>query len=339
MEHHVREFLISQIKLGIIYNDKFLIEPFRTLNVIQSYKIYEESYDDCLLNGIMTKDETMLWLASEGLWTDKHEQDIKDTQENIDNIKIEMFKNALDKKKVDSLRKQLRGIERAVTKALSYKYSLLQNTCEANAEYEQRTWLILKSIKVTNKKFLVEDHINTIYNVFQNNLLSDSDIRELARKEPWHSFWSVSEKGKFPLFKLYKDRELTHNQKNLLLWSQTYDNIQESLECPDRDVIDDDDLLDGWFILQARERQNEKKKKLLDTSIGNAKIQNSSEVFVVGQSPDQIQDIQKLNDGKNKMMLNQRISKLDKAGAVNFYDFDDKKLEVIQEAQKAQRGK
>ena len=242
-----------------------------------------------------------------------------------------------EKKKAITVEKN--KVKKAIIKASSYKNSLFQNTCETNAEYEQRTWLILQSVKIKTKTFTIEDHINTIYNIFQQNLLEDKDIRELARKEPWHSFWTVADKGKISLFKKYKDRDLTYNQKNLLLWSQTYDNIQESIDCPDRDIIDDDDLLDGWFILQSRERQNEKKKKLLDTSIGNAKIQNSSEVFVVGQSKEQIEDIQKLNNSKNKALLSQRISKLDQRNSVDFYDFEDKKLEVIQEAQKAQRGK
>lgn len=340
MDYHMREFLVSQTKLGIVYNENFIIEPFKTISLIQSYKIYQESYDECLLNEIMTNEETLLWLEVEGLWTNKKEQEIKDSQDHMDNIKVEMFKSALDKQKVESLRKQLRGIEKSIIRASSYKSSLLQNTCEANSEYEQRTWLILQSVKVTNKDFLIEDHINTIYSVFQDNLLEDRDIRELARKEPWHSFWTVSEKGKFPLFKQYKDRELTHNQKNLLLWSQTYDNIQESLDCPDKDVIDDNDLLDGWFILQSRERQNEKKKKLLDTSIGNAKIQNSSEVFMIGQSEEHVKAIQSMNSNYNQIVLNQRLAKIANAHtSVDICDFEDKKLDAIQEAHKSQRGK
>lgn len=339
MQNHVREFLVSQIKLGITYHKNFIIIPFKTIDIIRSYEIYEKSYDDCLLNDIMTNEEILEWAKTQELWTDQQEQDVKNAQDNIENIKVEMFKNSFDKNKVDSLRKNLRGIEKSLNKASSYKYSLLQNTCEANAEYDQKTWLILKSVKSKTKNFVLEDNISTIYNVYQQNLLADKDIRELARSEPWHSLWSVSEKGKIPLYKIYKDRELTYNQKNLLLWSQTYDNIQESIECPDRSVIDDDDLLDGWFILQARERQQEKKKKLLDSSIGSTKIQNASEVFIVGHSQEQIQDIQKLNDAKSKSIINQRISKLDKFDSVNFYDFEDKKLEVIQEAHKKQRGK
>lgn len=339
MEYHVREFLVSQIKLGIIYNENFFIQPFRTLDLVKSHSIYEKSYDDCLIDGIMTNDEALEWLKSEGLWTDIQEQDIKNSQDNIENIKLEMFKSSLNKDKVETLRKQLRGIEKALIKASSYKYSLLQNTCETNAEHDQKTWLILRSIKVRNKNFSIEDNISTVYSVYQQNLLSDKDIRELARSEPWHSLWTVSEKGKLPLFKLYRDREITYNQRNLLLWSQTYDNIQESIECPDREIIEDDDLLDGWFILQARERKKEKKKKLLDQSTNNEKINNSSEVFIVGESQEHVKEIQTLNDSKNKFILKQRMSKLDSVGSSDFYDFEDKKLEIINEAAKAKRGK
>jgi hypothetical protein len=339
MEHHLREFLVSQIKLGIIYNENFIIQPFKTLDLVRSQKIYQKSYDDCLLDGIMTNDETLEWLKSEGLWTDTQEQDVKNSQDNIENIKLEMFKSSLNKNKVETLRKQLRGIEKALIKASSYKYSLLQNTCETNAEHDQKTWIILRSIKVRNKNFSLEDNISTIYSVYQQNLLSDKDIRELARSEPWHSLWTVSEKGKIPLFKSYRDREITYNQRNLLLWSQTYDNIQESIECPDRDIIEDDDLLDGWFILQARERKNEKKKKLLDQSTNNNKINNSSEVFIVSDSQEHANEIQNLNNSKNKMVLQRRMSKLDDIGSSDFYDFEDKKLEVINEAVKAKRGK
>ena len=38
--------------------------------------------------------------------------------------------------------------------------------------------------------------------------------------------------------------ELTYNQKNLMIWSQMYDNIQETLDCPSKEVIEDDDILD-----------------------------------------------------------------------------------------------
>lgn len=339
MEYYVREFLVSQIKLGIIYNENFIIQPFRTMDLVKSHGVYTQAYDECLIDGIMTNDETLEWLKSEGLWTDIQEQDVKNSQDNIENIKLEMFKSSLNKDKVESLRKQLRGIEKALIKASSYKHSLLQNTCDINAEHAQKTWLLLRSTKLKNQDFSIEDNASTIHSVYHQNLLSDKDIREIARSEPWHSLWTVSEKGRIPLFKIYTDREITYNQKNLLLWSQTYDNIQESMECPDREIIEDDDLLDGWFVLQARERKQEKKKKLLDQSTNNRKISESSEVFIVSESPQHISEIQSLNDSQNKFILKQRMSKLDALGSSEYHDFEDKKLEIINEAFKAKRGK
>jgi hypothetical protein len=339
MQNHVREFLVSQIKLGLVYHTNFIILPFKIIDIIKSYEIYEKSYDDCLINGIMTNDEILEWAKAQELWTDKEEQDIKNAQDNIEDIKVEMFKNSLDKNKIDSLRKYLRALEKSLSKASANKYSLLQNSCEANADYEQKTWLIIKSVKSKNKDFILEDNINTIYNTYQQHLLTDKEIRELSRSEPWHSSWTVSEKGKIPLIKIYKDRELTYNQKNLLMWSQTYDNIQESIECPDRDIIEDDDLLDGWFILQSRERKNEKKKKLAEQSVNNTKINNSSEVFIVSESKDHVAEIQSLNNSNSKMVLQQRMSKIDKVGSSDYYDFEDKKLEIITEATRKQRGK
>ena len=43
-----------------------------------------------------------------------------------------------------------------------------------------------------------------------------------------------------------------------------YDNIQESMDCPTEDVINDDDMLDGWFIVQNRKREKDKKEKDVD---------------------------------------------------------------------------
>ena len=43
--------------------------------------------------------------------------------------------------------------------------------------------------------------------------------------------------------------------KNIVMWSQLYDNVQESMDAPTKDVIKDDDLLDGWLIVQGKKRE------------------------------------------------------------------------------------
>ena len=44
------------------------------------------------------------------------------------------------------------------------------------------------------------------------------------------------------------------DQKNILILSRMYDNVQESLDCPADDIMQDDDMLDGWFIHQKNKK-------------------------------------------------------------------------------------
>lgn len=71
-----------------------------------------------------------------------------------------------------------------------------------------------------------------------------------------------------------------------------YDSIAESPESPSDEIILDDDMLDGWLIIQRRERELRTKQKAAEDVISNEKIANSDEVFIVAKSEE---DIQKLN--------------------------------------------
>ena len=161
-----------------------------------------------------------------------------------------------------------------------------------------------------------------------SSLLNDSQIRELARTEPWKSLWIIREKSKIPLFANIDSGELTHNQKNIVIWSQMYDNIQESLECPSSEVINDDDMLDGWFIVQSRKREKEKMQKEFETNTNNEKIKNSSEVFVVASNIDHASKIQALNSkiAKNKIASREKL--LEQKGQVSAGEFLDEKIEI-----------
>jgi hypothetical protein len=48
-----------------------------------------------------------------------------------------------------------------------------------------------------------------------------------------------------------------------------YDNVYESMECPPDEVIKDDDMLDGWFIQQHKDREKKLKEKSTDEKFGN----------------------------------------------------------------------
>jgi len=56
--------------------------------------------------------------------------------------------------------------------------------------------------------------------------------------------------------------QMTLQQQLLLMWSRMYDSIQESVEPPEMDVIEDDDMLDGWLSIQHDQKRQERRKDL-----------------------------------------------------------------------------
>jgi hypothetical protein len=151
--------------------------------------------------------------------------------------------------------------------------------------------------------------------------------------------WAVRENTKIKLFNNTEDSELTHNQKNIIIWSQMYDNIQESLECPSKDVIEDDDMLDGWFIIQAKKREKEKAENDLNNNIKNEKIKNASEVFVMTRDKKDATTVNNMNNVYTANIKKQREAMIRKRGEVNQHDFIDERLNIQMQQTNAMRGK
>ena len=95
-----------------------------------------------------------------------------------------------------------------------------------------------------------------------------------------------------------------------------YDNIFESPECPPDDVIQDDDALDGWLIVQRRKREEDQKRSAAENIIGNSKISNADEVFIM-TDPSSAKDVNQLNDPIARANQKSRLKELrsrEKAG-------------------------
>jgi hypothetical protein len=107
-----------------------------------------------------------------------------------------------------------------------------------------------------------------------------------------------------------------------------YDNIQESMECPTEEVIADDDMLDGWFILQKRKQKSEKAKSELESKTSNQKIANSDEIMIMTDSAKEAENIHGMNSFGSEMIRQQRLNTVKRLGNATDLDFQDKKIEV-----------
>ena len=169
-------------------------------------------------------------------------------------------------------------------------------------------------------------------------VLDEGDIRNLARNDPWRSLWMMRESCKFSIF-ANQDRDLSIDQKNIIVWSRMYDNIQESMDCPSDDVINDDDMLDGWFVIQRKKQEKDRAESELESRVGNEKISNSEEVFVMAQTQDDANSINRVNTFQSQMVKKERMEVIQSKGQARDLDFKDQQRKMTQKSNEQFKGK
>ena len=134
--------------------------------------------------------------------------------------------------------------------------------------------------------------------------------------------------------------QFTRDQLSLCTYSTMYDNVHESMDSPNEKVIEDDDCLDGWFIVQQRKRDKDKKQQEVDSMITNPKIANSQEVFVVARDNEAAQEIYDLNNPLARTTIQNRQNTIGGAdGEVSFTKFHDIRQDIAMESHNAARNK
>lgn len=340
MNNHEREYFISQIRSGKFFinhrsHNFIIISP--TLDeefFIQD--AYHQSYINSLNDGVMTQDDMKDWMSSKGFWTDSDEAKLNDAVKGLDNLKALIYDNREDEGARENYRKVIRATEKHIAKLYAQKNKYHNNTCEGIAEIDKIkkhlelcTFESLSDLK--NGKRYLFDHIGIEQVLYEYNalILTESQIRELARNEPWRTIWSLKDTHSFNLFN-NNGRELTVNQRAILVWSKIYSNIHESPDCPVDSVLNDDDQLDGWFVKQKRKKEKERTESDVDSSIKNDKIRNSNEVFIMAKNKKHAQKINDVNDPHNKMVKQERMQLIKQRGSVKQAELPDERLKIQQ---------
>jgi hypothetical protein len=137
--------------------------------------------------------------------------------------------------------------------------------------------------------------------------------------------------------------ELSKDQRTLCQFSMMYDNVYESSESPDEDVIKDDDCLDGWFIVQRREYEKNKNKRQMEKLLKNSKISNSDEIFLMAKDAHTANKINDMNDVISKGIIKSRDHQIKEKGTLKFTELSDVRQDIAtqshQKALSQMRGK
>lgn len=343
MNLYEREYFVSRIRVGYyVVKDKGLRFKVHTPSLedeFESSELFTEAFDSALLDGVMTEQEMDSWMLKTELWSSDKDDEVKNLEKQIENHKVDVFQNRSKERERERSRLSLRSTEFKLSNLNRKKTSYYDHTCEGLASLEKQLFLFRRSCFLDGKPVDFEsqelDEVQLYYQ-WMHQVLKEGQVREIVRTDPWRSLWALKEES--TLFK-NKDRELTMDQKHALIWSRMYDNVQESMDCPPEEVINDDDMLDGWFIVQRRKQESEKATSELENKTQNPKISASEEVFVMADSAKEAENINSMNSIQAQMTKRERMAVIQGRGTAEDKDFRDQQLKIVSMSNEQFKGR
>lgn len=319
-ENILYQILDGRVKCKI--GDKLVyIEKPRISSLLLANDVYDRGYALAVENGAYTESEIVGLLKIHGDWSDLEEKRISVIDKDIEHLKLDLYEAYTGFKGRDRIRKDLEKTKQERIKLFIKKSVMDSWTAEYFASTQRMMYLMWCSTKHKNKRFFRGAFIQSdfwclsrILTIYNNSLLSDVQIRELCKMPKWRTIWALS---KTPNSIFRKPiTELTDNQLSLISWSKFYDGVQKSMDAPSDEVMNDDDLLDGWAIWMSRKREDERKRSLAEQSTKDMHP-NASEVFVITDNREDAVRINSLNDQYGRIIQKQKLTQAEKHGHIS----------------------
>ena len=344
MKQHEREYFVSRVRSGLYKLDfgdvKLKIVPPTLEQDLEIQEVYINSYRQAEKDGFLTHEDLLESMKERGLWSDKEEDKIKGLEKDIDRLKVELFQNKNKEDLVKRIRTYLKAGKEQLNEQISKKLISYENTCEGIAQVAKVNMLIkITCLRCdTGELYDFEEiSLDDVMKLYGMQILSEVSARELARTEPWNSLWVLKDTDTFEFFN--SKSQLNADQKNLLIWAKMYESVQESMDCPSDDVVQDDDMLDGWFIIQKKKREQERVQSDIEQSTQNTKIANSDEIFIMTDNKSDAERINSSNTFHNQQVKKQRAEVIKNRGEAGDLDFQDQQLKMRQQANESFKGK
>lgn len=311
----------------------YIIEPTQEL-MYESIEVYDEAYNQARDRGVLTQENIDNFLIEHNLWNPLDEKIIENMKDEIENLKVEAYKNYFKTKELKKIKYGIYSIEKKIIELSFEKNRWVTISCEGIASAARSSWVIENCVYYKDGMKYDWKHIglNYLSQYYENNSISSSEFRLIARTEPWRSIWNIGKK-QGNIFSR-PATELTKDQVMLSSYTSMYDNVYEHPETPPDGVISDDDCLDGWFIDQRRKNELAKKQNAINDTISNSKIANSSEIFVMASDAKDIQAINSMNSPQARGVKREREAAI-RNGVTTDLNFPDVQRKLRMEADQA----
>ncbi len=295
---------------------------------------YEDALYECSFHGVLTDEEMLQILLDNHLWTMDEETELNSAPMRIDALKVEMFKRhvSFQSSRVEQTRRIVRRLRKRQAELSVRRHAYDFYTQTGLARTIQMQYLIARNTKDGNQQPVDLETCNdwllrNLLEAYSSNRPGELELRALAQYHVWRMIWS-SGRQEGRVFGV-PSTWLTQEQQNLIAWSKLYDNINEHPEPPDKDVVEDDDLLDGWIIVEQKKRENAKREQE-----GGKHKSGAQEVYVMADTQDDANRINNMNDASTAFMKRQRAAVLKTKKVVGEQHMPDAKQQMsVQAAQ------
>lgn len=197
------------------------------------------------------------------------------------------------KKSLKSIRKELDKLE--LKKSKARKYTLDHKIDSSCSVFEYR----IRVGETTLKDLDVVNIVNKYYNV----LPGIDDIRILARSD-----WFISQ-SKYLNINII-DSPLSIQQHSLLQYVNMYKNIGQSEDPPKKEILNDDDALDGWMHVKSKSSSTKKQTN-------KSKHADASNTYHFAANQQEADEIYLSNDGQAKLIQQQQLEMLKKSRGIS----------------------
>jgi hypothetical protein len=338
----------EQLVYRLLYGEDLLEirgELYKLLNpspkvMVLANRVYEQTIRKCRFEPWLKEREVLGILVKNGFVSPDIDNNLKEITKRIDDLKVELYQSMFRTDQYDKTRKMLDAVKNKHLEMNQSRHCLDYLTLKGYAESVRREYITFSTLYHYETDTRVWDSWENVDTklmesvLFEavNHIITISELRDAARNDPWRSYWTTSKGRPFSV----PSSQLSDDQRAVIQFSMMYENAQKHPECPPDDVIEDDDLFDGWMIQERRKREKDQMTKQVDNRLGG-RHEKADEVYVVAQGrteekrKEDVERIHGMNDIRGSIVKKQRAAQLKRTGELRDAQFADRKLEIQQE--------
>lgn len=331
---HKQEKLLYRILSGktIIYIDETRLDVHApSLDLLyEACEIYDKFIEE---SGVLSKEDLKPVLLKKGVVTPE-ELKFLDEEANtlIENFQKELYINFRNVSAADAIRSYIAATRKDQERILTALSKYDTYTKEGLANYAKSIFLTQNTTYKKGKlyKFNKIKPITVLTKMAELSI-SPVTIRLISRSSQWTNLW-FGYKGN----NIFEGASSSIEQQLLMMWSRMYEGIKESPDCPDEDIIADDDALDGWLMLHKEKRLKERAEGKKDAEFNHhhSKLDRHQEVFFVAKSKEEADRIMERNNAQGKAIIQSRMKQIKDRGIVNHQDLLDVRQDVAMQFNK-----